>query len=113
MNRRPLIGSLIGAAVCLALLGTAGTTAAQARTQVEFWYGLANPLGGLVEQIVADFNASQSQYEVKPTFKGSYPETMVAAIAAWMVVASKFLSLAVWECRSMLAVSRSSFCAVK
>ena len=83
MHRRHLIGSLIGTAVWLALLGTAGTTAAQPRTQVEFWYGLANPLGGLVEQIVADFNASQSQYEVKPTFKGSYPETMVAAIAAF------------------------------
>ena len=82
MKRRHLIGPLIGA-VCLALLGTAGTTAAQPRTQVEFWHGLANPLGGLLEQIVADFNASQSQYEVKPTFKGSYPETMVAAIAAF------------------------------
>ena len=83
MNRRLLIGSLIGGAVCLALLGTAGTTAAQPRTQVEFWHGLTNPLGGLIEQIVADFNASQSQYQVKPTFKGSYPETMVAAIAAF------------------------------
>jgi sn-glycerol 3-phosphate transport system substrate-binding protein len=83
MNRRHLIGSSIGAAVCLALLGTAGTTAAQSRTTVEFWHGLANPLGGLIEQIVADFNASQSQYEVKPSFKGSYPETMVAAIAAF------------------------------
>jgi sn-glycerol 3-phosphate transport system substrate-binding protein len=49
---------------------------------VEFWHGLAQPLGGLLEKIVADFNASQSQYQVNPSFKGSYPETMVAAIAA-------------------------------
>ncbi len=83
MNRRHLIRSLIGTVAWLTILGTAGTTAPQSRTQVEFWYGLANPLGGLIEQIVADFNASQSQYEVKPTFKGSYPETMVAAIAAF------------------------------
>ena len=83
MNRRHLIRSLIGTVACLTILGTAGTTAPQSRTQVEFWYGLTNPLGGLIEQIVADFNASQSQYEVKPTFKGSYPETMVGAIAAF------------------------------
>ena len=53
MNRRHLIRSLIGTAVWLALLGTVGTTAAQPRTQVEFWYGLANPLGGLIARIIA------------------------------------------------------------
>ena len=50
---------------------------------VEFWHGLAMPLGGILEKIVTDFNESQTQYQVNPTFKGSYPETMVAAIAAF------------------------------
>jgi sn-glycerol 3-phosphate transport system substrate-binding protein len=56
---------------------------AQQRVQVDFWHGLTAPLGGILEQYVADFNASQTKYQVNATFKGSYPETMVAAIAAF------------------------------
>ena len=68
--------------------GNAGHHARPARAQsprvtVEFWHGLAMPLGGILEKIVTDFNESQTQYQVNPTFKGSYPETMVGAIAAF------------------------------
>ena len=37
----------------------------------------------VVEKIAADFNASQSDYEVMPVFKGTYPETLNAGIAAF------------------------------
>src|SRR5512145_2164150 len=78
------LGRLLGGALVGLLLVTApGSPEAQPRVQVTFWHGLALPLGGLLEKIVADFNASQSQYQVTPSFKGSYPETMVAAIAAF------------------------------
>ena len=77
-------------ALALVLVGTAtlGHYAQPARAQtprvtVEFWHGLAMPLGGILEKIATDFNESQTQYQVNPTFKGSYPETMVAAIAAF------------------------------
>ncbi|HEY7364293.1 MAG TPA: sn-glycerol-3-phosphate ABC transporter substrate-binding protein UgpB [Methylomirabilota bacterium] len=76
---RLLGGTLIG----LLLVAASGSVGAQPRVQVTFWHGLTMPLGGLLEKIVADFNASQSQYQVTPSFKGSYPETMVAAIAAF------------------------------
>jgi sn-glycerol 3-phosphate transport system substrate-binding protein len=56
---------------------------AQQKVQVDFWHGLTQPLGGILENVAADFNASQSKYQVNATFKGSYPETMVAAIAAF------------------------------
>jgi len=56
---------------------------AQQRVQVDFWHGLTQPLGGILEKVAADFNASQSKYQVNATFKGSYPETMMAAIAAF------------------------------
>jgi len=56
---------------------------AQQKVQVDFWHGLTQPLGGILEKVAADFNASQSKYQVNATFKGSYPETMVAAIAAF------------------------------
>ena len=55
---------------------------AQQRVELQFWHGLAQPLGGILEKVVADFNASQNRYYINATFKGSYPETMVAAIAA-------------------------------
>ena len=56
---------------------------AQQKVQVDFWHGLTQPLGGILENVAAGFNASQSKYQVNATFKGSYPETMVAAIAAF------------------------------
>jgi sn-glycerol 3-phosphate transport system substrate-binding protein len=56
---------------------------AQQKVQVDFWHGLTQPLGGILEKVAADFNASQTKYQVNATFKGSYPETMVAAIAAF------------------------------
>jgi sn-glycerol 3-phosphate transport system substrate-binding protein len=63
--------------------GIAMPAAAQQRTTIEFWHGLTQPLGGMLEQIAADFNASQTQYQVNASFRGSYPETMAAAIAAF------------------------------
>ncbi len=81
--RKALSACLIGAIVGLALLTVVGASKAQQRVQVEFWHGLAMPLGGILEQIAADFNASQTQYQVNSSFKGSYPETMVGAVAAF------------------------------
>lgn len=56
---------------------------AQQPVEIQFWHGLAQPLGGQLEQIVADYNASQQRFRVVPSFRGGYPETMVAAIAAF------------------------------
>ena len=36
-----------------------------------------------MNELVKQFNASQNEYEVKPLRKGSYPETLTAAIAAY------------------------------
>jgi sn-glycerol 3-phosphate transport system substrate-binding protein len=82
MNRRSFtfLGGLLLAVTAVAAVAPSG---AQQKVQVEFWHGLPQPLGGILEKIVADFNASQSQYQVNPSFKGSYPETMVGAIAAF------------------------------
>jgi sn-glycerol 3-phosphate transport system substrate-binding protein len=81
MTRRNL--AILVALVLATTVFTVPPTRAQSRVQVEFWHGLAQPLGGLLEKIATDFNASQTQYQVNPSFKGSYPETMVGAIAAF------------------------------
>ena len=82
MNRRSFT-LLVGVLLAVAAVAAVAPSGAQQKVQVEFWHGLAQPLGGILEKIVADFNASQSQYQVNPSFKGSYPETMVGAIAAF------------------------------
>ena len=77
-------GAVCAAAVALLLvLGAAAGRAQAPRVQVEFWHALRGPLGEALESIVNGFNASQASYRVNATFKGSYPETMVAAIAAF------------------------------
>jgi sn-glycerol 3-phosphate transport system substrate-binding protein len=65
------------------VLGAATVQAQTAPVPIEFWYGMTQPLGGMLEQIATDFNAAQSQYKINPSFKGQYPETMTAAIAAF------------------------------
>ncbi|HYL79424.1 MAG TPA: hypothetical protein VEU07_01345, partial [Candidatus Acidoferrum sp.] len=82
---RVSVRGLIGFVAGLVLIGAwaVAPAHAQQRVQVEFWHGLTQPLGGILEKVVADFNASQSKYQVNATFKGQYPETMMAAIAAF------------------------------
>ena len=82
MSRFRAVAALaIGFGIAAALIAVPAQ--AQQKVQVEFWHGLTQPLGGILENVAAGFNASQSKYQVNATFKGSYPETMVAAIAAF------------------------------
>jgi len=73
-----LILTVAGAAV----VSPPATGQAQ-RVTIEFWHGLGQPGGGILEGFATEFNNSQTQYRVNATYKGSYPETMVAAIAAF------------------------------
>jgi sn-glycerol 3-phosphate transport system substrate-binding protein len=75
--------TLMAGAVALGMAGAAAPAAAQAPVDIQFWHGLTQPLGGMLEQIAADFNATQNQYRIQASFRGAYPETMVAAIAAF------------------------------
>jgi len=56
---------------------------AQDRVQIDWWHAMGGALGEKVDEIAAGFNASQDQYEVVPTYQGSYADTMNAAIAAF------------------------------
>jgi sn-glycerol 3-phosphate transport system substrate-binding protein len=44
---------------------------------------MSGELGKQVDKLAADFNASQSEYRVIPSYKGSYTETVTAAIFAF------------------------------
>jgi sn-glycerol 3-phosphate transport system substrate-binding protein len=58
-------------------------TAAHAKTEIQWWHAMQGVLGERVNEIAAKFNASQNDYEVKAVFKGAYPDTLTAAIAAY------------------------------
>jgi sn-glycerol 3-phosphate transport system substrate-binding protein len=44
---------------------------------------MSGPLGDWVNDLAKQFNDSQKEYKVVPTYKGQYDETMTAAIAAY------------------------------
>jgi hypothetical protein len=68
------------AAVALAALTS---LPAQAQTEIQWWHSMGGALGEWVNGLAKDFNDSQKDYKVVPTFKGSYPESLTAAIAAF------------------------------
>ena len=56
---------------------------AQAQTEVQWWHSMGGALGEWVNDQAKDFNASQKDYKVTAVFKGSYDQSMTAAIAAF------------------------------
>jgi len=80
MKRRTLMASAMA-------LGVAPRAQAQvaagARSRVVFWHAMNGALNDEVNRICAEFNTAQTAAEVVPVFKGTYSETLTAAIAAW------------------------------
>src|SRR5215475_5100181 len=54
-----------------------------AATDVVWWHAMSGQLGRQVDKLAADFNASQSDYRIVPSYKGNYTETVTAAIFAF------------------------------
>ena len=52
---------------------------AQAQTEIQWWHAMGGALGEWVNDLAKDFNASQKDYKVVPTYKGSYAESLTAA----------------------------------
>ncbi|MCG6206673.1 sn-glycerol-3-phosphate ABC transporter substrate-binding protein UgpB [Rhodopseudomonas sp. HC1] len=68
-------------------VSVAGTLAlaspAQAATEIQWWHAMTGGNNDVVVKLANDFNASQSDYKVVPTYKGGYADTMNAGIAAF------------------------------
>lgn len=56
---------------------------ALAVTDIQWWHSMGGALGEWVTDLADEFNASQNEYRIVPTFKGSYDESVTAAIAAF------------------------------
>jgi len=67
----------------LAALSLASAAPAQAQVEIQWWHSMEGANNDKVNELAGKFNASQKDYKVVPTFKGTYPESMTAAIAAY------------------------------
>lgn len=73
-----LASCLLGLALTIA-----GAQRAAAATELQFWFGVSGANAEVIESLAKEFNAAQRAYRVVPVFKGTYPETLSAGIAAF------------------------------
>src|ERR1700755_502121 len=64
-------GAVLAAAVTLAF---AAATPAHAVIEIQWWHAMTGGNNDVVNKLAADFNASQTDYKVVPSYKGSYPD---------------------------------------
>ena len=55
----------------------------QAQTEIQWWHSMTGGLNDWVVGLANGFNASQKDYKIVPTYKGSYDDSMTASIAAF------------------------------
>jgi len=77
MLRTKIAAGLVGLAVALS------SGASLAATEISWWHSMGGELGERLNKIAEDFNASQSDYKVVPSYRGEYEESMVNTIAAF------------------------------
>ncbi len=70
-------------ALASALAATALFNSAQAQTEIQWWHSMTAVNGEWVNDLAKQFNESQKDYKIVPTFKGTYDESMTASIAAF------------------------------
>lgn len=73
---------LLVSAATAAILGAAAPAYA-APIEIQWWHAMGGALGEKLVAVAEGFNKSQNEYKVVPVFKGSYPEAMTGAIAAF------------------------------
>lgn len=71
------------AGIGLASATFAAATPALAVTELQWWHAMTGANNDAVNRLADEFNASQSDYKVVPTYKGNYGETLNAGIAAF------------------------------
>jgi sn-glycerol 3-phosphate transport system substrate-binding protein len=73
----------IAVLAALALVSLVLASPARAATDIQLWHAMSGELGRQLEKLATDFNASQSDYRIVPSYKGNYTETVTAAIFAF------------------------------
>ncbi|SSC73904.1 unnamed protein product [Ciceribacter sp. T2.26MG-112.2] len=58
-------------------------SSALAVTELQWWHAMTGANNEVVDTLAKEFNETQSDYKIVPVFKGTYPETLNAGIAAF------------------------------
>ncbi len=77
--RRWLFGAMASGLAVLGLL----TSAARAQVEIQWWHAMTGGNNEVVVRLAEEFNTSQKEFKVVPAYKGSYPDTLNAGIAAF------------------------------
>ena len=64
-------------------LVAAAVMPAQAQTEIQWWHSMDGALNDWVNDLAKQFNASQTEFKVIPTYKGEYDQSVAAGIAAY------------------------------
>jgi sn-glycerol 3-phosphate transport system substrate-binding protein len=72
-----------GAAAAVAATLAFAASPAHAVTEIQWWHAMTGANNDVIVKLANDFNASQGDYKVVPTYKGLYADTMNAGIAAF------------------------------
>jgi len=87
MNRRQGRSAASWARASLVAMTLAGGALAGppagAVTEIQWWHSMTGANNDRIVSLAERFNKAQSDYKVWPVYKGSYPESMTAAIAAY------------------------------
>ena len=67
----------------LAALAATLSLPAQAQTEIQWWHSMTAVNGEWVNDLAKQFNESQKDFKIVPTYKGTYDESMTASIAAF------------------------------
>ncbi|MDQ0568679.1 sn-glycerol 3-phosphate transport system substrate-binding protein [Variovorax paradoxus] len=70
-------------ALASALAATTLFNVAHAQTEIQWWHSMTAVNNEWVNDLAKQFNESQKEYKIVPTFKGTYDESMTASIAAY------------------------------
>ena len=66
-----------------AAAATLSASPAAAQVEIQWWHAMTGANNQVIVRLAEEFNASQREYRVVPTYKGSYADTMNAGIAAF------------------------------
>ncbi len=77
VSRKFLISTTVVVIAC------GGSINGRAQTEIQWWHAMGGQLGETLYALAEDFNKAQKDYKVTPVYKGTYTETLTAAIAAF------------------------------
>ena len=72
------ISALLGLSLAASAAG-----GALAATEIQWWHAQTGANNEVIETLAKEFNGGQADYKIVPVFKGTYPETLNAGIAAF------------------------------